>query len=112
MQRTRGSLSFSPIPDSGFFYFIMARRLARLAAAKASPEIVAKLGAILRRVAASEGEDAIEKNDGAFHRLIAETAGNRLLLMTFDVIDRIRLTRSWRGPRSLARNVDRLRVTN
>ena len=31
---------------------------------------------ILRRVAASEGEDAIEKNDGAFHRLIAETAGN------------------------------------
>jgi DNA-binding FadR family transcriptional regulator len=86
--------------------------LARLAAAKASPEIVAKLGVVLRRLAASEGADAIERNDGAFHRLIAETAGNRLLLMTFDVIDRIRLTPSWRKPRALARNVDRLRVTS
>jgi DNA-binding GntR family transcriptional regulator len=32
--------------------------------------------------------------------------------MTFDVIDRIRLTRTWREPRALARNVERLRVTN
>ena len=86
--------------------------LARLAAAKASPEMVAKLGHILRRLMSSDGAEAMERMDGAFHRLIAETAGNRLLLMTFDVIDRIRLMPSWREPRAQARSVDTLRVTN
>ena len=32
--------------------------------------------------------------------------------MTFDVIDRIRLTPSWRESRALVRNAERLRVTN
>jgi DNA-binding FadR family transcriptional regulator len=86
--------------------------LARLAAAKASPDIVTKLNLILRRLVASDTADAMERFDGAFHRLIADTAGNRLLMMTFDVIDRIRLSPTWREPRALARSVDKLRVTN
>jgi GntR family transcriptional repressor for pyruvate dehydrogenase complex len=86
--------------------------LARLTAAKASPEIVTKLNPTLRRLVASDTADAMKRFDGAFHRLIADTAGNRLLMTTFDVIDRIRLSPTWREPRALARSADKLRVTN
>lgn len=85
--------------------------LARLAAAKVSPEALTAMRLILRRLAASEDNDAVERWDGAFHRLIAETAGNRLLLTIFDIIDRIRSSPSWRRPRALARNTDRLKAT-
>ncbi|WP_158818938.1 FadR/GntR family transcriptional regulator [Methylocapsa sp. S129] len=85
--------------------------LARLAAAKASPEVLSSMRLILRRLGASEDHDSIERWDGAFHRLIAETAGNRLLLTIFDIIDHIRSSPSWQRPRALARNTDRLKTT-
>jgi hypothetical protein len=50
-------------------------RLARLAAAKASPEALTTMRLILRRLGASEDHETMERWDGAFHRLIAETAG-------------------------------------
>jgi DNA-binding FadR family transcriptional regulator len=86
--------------------------LARLAAAKAPPEVVSRLDALRRQLALSSTPEQMERLDGAFHRQIAETAGNRLLLMTFDVIDRIRLTPSWRESRAQVRNAQSLRVTN
>jgi DNA-binding FadR family transcriptional regulator len=85
--------------------------LARLAAARASTEVLSAMRLILRRLGASEDHDAFERWDSAFHRLIAETAGNRLLLTIFDIIDHIRLSPSWKRPRALARNSDRLRTT-
>lgn len=85
--------------------------LARLAAAKASPEVLSTMRLILRRLGASEDHDSVERWDGAFHRLIAETAGNRLLLTIFDIIDHIRSSPSWQRPRALARNTDRLKTT-
>lgn len=86
--------------------------LARLAAAKATPELVSRLNALRRHLALTAAPEQMEKLDGAFHRQIAEAAGNRLLLMTFDVIDRIRLTPAWRESRAHVRNAERLRVTN
>jgi DNA-binding GntR family transcriptional regulator len=49
--------------------------LARLAAAKASPEALTTMRLILRRLGASEDHETMERWDGAFHRLIAETVG-------------------------------------
>ena len=85
--------------------------LARLAAAKASAEVLSTMRLILRRLGASEEHNSVERWDSAFHRLIAETAGNRLLLTIFDIIDHIRSSPSWQRPRALARNSDRLKTT-
>jgi DNA-binding FadR family transcriptional regulator len=84
--------------------------LARLAAAKATAEVVANLQRILQRIGASADADSVERWDGAFHRTIAETAGNGLLLTIFGVIDQIRQLPSWQKPRAQARNTERLRV--
>ena len=86
--------------------------LARLAAAKSAPEVIGRLDALRRRLAQATTPEQMEQLDGAFHREIAETAGNRLLLMTFDVIDRIRLTPSWRETRAKVRDARGLLVTN
>ena len=82
--------------------------LARLAAAKATAEVVADLQRILQRLAAGGDAESVERWDGAFHRTIAETAGNRLLLTIFGVIDRIRKLPSWQKPRAEARTGARL----
>ncbi|MCO6728838.1 FCD domain-containing protein, partial [Streptomyces sp. CHA16] len=46
--------------------------------------------------------------DSAFHRSIAEAAGNRLLLDLFEMLDAIRLDPIWRDLRHRARNAQRL----
>jgi DNA-binding FadR family transcriptional regulator len=84
--------------------------LARLAAAKVTGEVVANLQRILQRLNATTDAEAMERWDGAFHRAIAETAGNRLLLTLFGVIDQIRTMPSWMKPRAQARTAERLRV--
>lgn len=84
--------------------------LARLAALKASPDSIAALRRIERKTAASMDSDGHELWDSAFHRHIAETAGNGLLLALFDCIDRIRQSPSWRRLRETARNRIRLRA--
>lgn len=86
--------------------------LARLAAAKATPELANRLNLLRRQLALATAPEQMERLDGAFHRQIAEAAGNRLLLMTFDVIDRIRQTPTWRESRAQVRSAKRLRVTN
>ena len=84
--------------------------LARLAALKASPDSIAALRRIERKTAASMDSDGHELWDSAFHRHIAETAGNGLLLALFDCIDRIRQSPSWRRLREAARKRIRLRA--
>lgn len=86
--------------------------LARLAASRASAQVVANLHRVLQRIAASTDPDGLERWDGAFHRAIAETAGNRLLLLIFGVIDQIRQLPSWQKPRAQARSVERLRLVH
>jgi DNA-binding FadR family transcriptional regulator len=85
--------------------------LARLAAAKGSPAAVEAMRRYMRTLGASEDADAMERWDGALHRVIAETAGNALLVTLFDALDRFRASPSWRRARALARGPDRLRVT-
>lgn len=43
--------------------------------------------------------DGMELWDSAFHRTIAATAGNSLMLTLFDVVDQIRQMPFWRRPR-------------
>jgi DNA-binding FadR family transcriptional regulator len=84
--------------------------LARMAAMRSTPEAVAALQRIERKTAATADGDGHELWDSAFHRHIAETAGNGLLLALFDCIDRIRQSPSWRRLREAARNRIRLRA--
>jgi DNA-binding FadR family transcriptional regulator len=84
--------------------------LARLAAMRASADTVAALRRIERKTAASADSDSHELWDSAFHRQIAETAGNGLLLALFDLVDRVRQSPGWRRLREAARNRIRLRA--
>ncbi|WP_144953360.1 FCD domain-containing protein [Pseudomonas oryzihabitans] len=87
--------------------------LAALAAQRASGEQRALIRRMAERTAferlgSSEDADAIELWDSAFHRSIAEAAGNRLLLDLFEMLDAIRLDPIWRDLRHRARNAQRL----
>ncbi|MWU82493.1 FCD domain-containing protein, partial [Escherichia coli] len=46
--------------------------------------------------------------DSAFHRAIAEAAGNRLMLGLFDAIDAVRREPGWQYLRELARTPERV----
>lgn len=84
--------------------------LARLAAQRASHEQIALMQRLLERmqnISLGDG-DQHELWDSAFHRAIAEAAGNRLMLGLFDAIDAVRREPSWQHLRVLARTADRL----
>jgi GntR family transcriptional repressor for pyruvate dehydrogenase complex len=91
------------------FYEVMEARLrvepqlAFLAALKASDAEVARMRQLCTRVAESSDSDGRELWDGALHRQIARSTGNRLLLALFDVIDQIRQNDSWTALRERAR---------
>ncbi|WP_300301689.1 FadR/GntR family transcriptional regulator [Ferrovibrio sp.] len=94
------------------FYEIMEVRLylepslAQLAAHRASAEQIAMIGKLAERLAAREVEAdpaTLERWDSAFHRCIAEAAGNRLFLDLFEVIDKIRYDAAWQSMRARAR---------
>ena len=94
------------------FYEIMEVRLhiepsiAQLAAHRASAEQLAMIRRLAERVAAAglDTEPAtLERWDSAFHRSLAEAAGNRLFLDLFEVIDKIRYDTSWQSTRARAR---------
>lgn len=94
------------------FYEIMEVRLhiepsiAGLAAHRASAEQIAMIQRLAERVAAAglDTEPAtLERWDSAFHRSLAEAAGNRLFLDLFEVIDKIRYDTSWQSTRARAR---------
>ncbi|WP_413733071.1 FadR/GntR family transcriptional regulator [Sodalis sp. RH20] len=84
--------------------------LARLAAMRATPEQLALMARLQERmqVLATDDSDQHELWDSAFHRTLAEAAGNRLLLGLFDALDAIRRDDSWRHQREKARNPARL----
>lgn len=84
--------------------------LARLAAMRASGEQIALMQRLLERmhhITLGDG-DQHELWDSAFHRAIAEAAGNRLMLGLFDAIDAVRRQPDWQHLRVQARTADRL----
>lgn len=85
--------------------------LARLAAQRATDGDVARLDALTGHIAASTDADARELWDGAFHRLIAQIAGNTLLLGVFDLIDGVRGEADWQALREAARDAATLAQT-
>ncbi|MDW8844981.1 FCD domain-containing protein [Erwinia sp. MMLR14_017] len=84
--------------------------LARLAALRASNEQIALLKRLLERMQSISLDDGDQHElwDSAFHRAIAEAAGNRLMLGLFDAVDAVRREPSWQHLRVLARTQERL----
>lgn len=80
--------------------------LARLAALRASNGDIERLKHLADKTASSaDGDlDSRELWDGAFHRAIAEVAGNSLLFAFFEVTNRIRQDATWRRLREQARS--------
>jgi DNA-binding FadR family transcriptional regulator len=79
--------------------------LARLAALRASNGDIERLKHLAQKTESfADGDsDSRELWDGAFHRAIAEAAGNSLLFAFVDVVDRIRQDPTWRRLREQAR---------
>ena len=79
--------------------------LARLAALRASNGDIQRLQHLARRTESMADGDADSRElwDGAFHRAIAEAAGNSLLFAFIDVVNRIRQDPTWRRLREQAR---------
>ena len=84
--------------------------LARLASLRASNGDIERLLRLAEKTASSTDADARELWDSALHRAIAEAAGNSLLLVIFDMVDRIRQDTAWRLLRERARSRDRQQI--
>jgi len=85
--------------------------LASLAALRATKEQIALMNRLLERMHAitpPEDGDQHELWDSAFHRAIAEAAGNRLMLGLFDAVDAVRRDPGWQHLRVQARTPARL----
>lgn len=84
--------------------------LARLAAMRATHEQLALMQRLHERMTALDAGDSDQHElwDSAFHRTMAEAAGNKLLLGLFEAVDAIRRDGSWQHVRELARNPERL----
>lgn len=78
-------------------------QLAQLAAMRAKPAEVERMRALVHKTGQSTDADAKELWDGSLHRQIAQSAGNKLFLSIFDVINRIRQDDAWQSIRELAR---------
>ena len=86
--------------------------LAAMCAKHALPADIERMRNLARRTMAVSDPDSIELWDGALHRLIARTAGNKPLLTAFALIDEIRGNQNWRGLRSNARSLETLKVSD
>lgn len=86
--------------------------LAAMCAGRAGPQDVERMRDLARRTAGAVGPEEMELWDGALHRLIARTAGNRPLLAAFAMLDEIRNDESWRELRARARSVETLKVND
>ncbi|WP_421400940.1 FadR/GntR family transcriptional regulator [Agrobacterium fabrum] len=78
-------------------------QLAQLAALRAKPAEVERMRALVEKTGQSTDADAKELWDGSLHRQIAQSAGNKLFLSIFDVVNRIRQDDTWQSIRELAR---------
>lgn len=86
--------------------------LAGMAAGRASAEDIGRMRNLAEHVVNATDPDTIELWDGAFHRLIARTAGNRTLLAAIAMIDEIRGNDRWRDLRAKARSLERIRTSD
>jgi GntR family transcriptional repressor for pyruvate dehydrogenase complex len=86
--------------------------LAAMCAKAALPADIERMRNLAQRTVEAPDPDSMELWDGALHRLIARTAGNRPLLTAFSLIDEIRANQNWRGLRSRARSQDTLKVSD
>lgn len=86
--------------------------LAAMCAKIALPADIERMRNLARRTVEATDPDSIELWDGALHRLIARTAGNRPLLTAFSLIDEIRANQNWRGLRSKARSLETLKISD
>jgi len=111
-------LSLQALPKQSNLLEVMEARLqiepglAKYAALRATPEQIQLMWRLLDRMTqlAADDADQIELWDSAFHRAIADAAGNRLLLGLFDAVDAIRRDPSWQAVRDRARNQERLDI--
>ncbi|ALV93997.1 MULTISPECIES: FadR/GntR family transcriptional regulator [Pantoea] len=110
-------LALHDLPQQSNLLEVMEARLqlepglARLAALRASKEQIALMQRLLERmhgITAPEDGDQHELWDSAFHRAIAEAAGNRLMLGLFDALDAVRRDPGWQHLRVQARTPARL----
>ena len=110
---TVGALAAHIAGEATVLEVMMARiciepALARLCAEHASDEVIAQMRDLAIRTHQTADPDAAELWDGALHRLIARTAGNRVLLAGFAMIDELRTTDEWRALRQKARGPETL----
>ena len=100
------------------FNEVMAARLciepalAALSATHALPADIERMRNLAKRTLEATDPDSIELWDGALHRLIARTAGNKPLFTAFSMIDEIRSNESWRDLRAQARSLETLKVSD
>lgn len=78
-------------------------QLAQLAAMRAKPSEIERMRALAEKTGQSTDADAKELWDGSLHRQIAQSAGNKLFLSIFDVVNRIRQDEAWQSIRERAR---------
>ena len=95
--------------DTDFMQVMEARlrlepQLAQLAALRARPADVERMREINLRLTESGDSDSRELWDSALHRQIAKSAGNRVLLTVFDIVDSVRQNPAWQNIRALARS--------
>jgi GntR family transcriptional regulator, transcriptional repressor for pyruvate dehydrogenase complex len=82
--------------------------LAQLAALRASGEQIAMLRRLAARTGMAWDAESLERWDSAFHRAVAEAAGNRLFLDLFGLVDAIRGDKAWQIHREKARSPAKL----
>lgn len=78
-------------------------QLAQLAAMRAKSADIARMRDLAKKIIEGDDADARELWDGALHRQIAQSAGNRLFLSIFDVVNRVRQDEAWQAIRERAR---------
>lgn len=118
------SVSFAPnikrLSSRTNFFEVMEVRLhiepalVHLAALRASGSQIAMIERLAAHtLAVNERTDArsVELGDGAFHRAIAEAAGNRLFLDLSELVEAIRQDEVWETYRAKARTPDRIRIS-
>lgn len=86
--------------------------IAALCATRATPDDVLRMWTLARHVYEVEDHEMTELWDSALHRLIAQCAGNRPLLMAFGLLDDTRATESWLDARVSARTNRSLRESH
>jgi len=81
--------------------------LARLAAVRASGGALERIARLAERSAGATTPAAYERWDSAFHRAIAEAAGNALFLAVFDAVNKVREETAWSLLREAAHGTQR-----